>query len=135
MSDEPYVFPDVDALMIDYLSNYFDGQGISFGVELPDDLDQRLPFVLISRLSGGPRILEVLDDAREDIEVRASTREVAHDTIQAVLAALTVMWRETFPSAIIYRTDLESSPGWVPDPITRQPRFIATVSVRNRPKR
>lgn len=133
MSDDPYVFPDVDAMIIDYLSTIYPDYW--FGVELPADLDQRLPFVFISRLPGGPRTLDIFDDSREDIEVRAATREKAHDVMQEVMASLSVMWKETFPGAIIYRVDIESSPGWIPDPITRQPRFIATVSVRNRPKR
>ncbi len=135
MSDEPYVFSDVDALILGYLRDRFSGEDWHYGVELPADLDQKLPFVLITRLSSGPRVLGVFDDSREDVEVRATTREESHDVMQRVLAALEFMWRFSFEGAIVYRVDIEASPGWVPDPITRQPRWIATVSVRNRPKR
>jgi hypothetical protein len=133
MSDAPYVFPDVDALLIGYLKDAL--PNYNYGVELPADLDQKLPFVLVARLPGGPRSYGVFDDAREDLEVRATTREESHDVMQEVLAQLDTVYKATFPNAILYGATIESSPGYFPDPITRQPRWIATLSVRNRPKR
>lgn len=132
--DDPYIFPDVDALILTYLKEYFEDEDWFFDVKLPDDLDQKLPFVRVSRLPGGIRTLGIFDDSREDLEVRATTREESHDVMQRVLGALDVMWKVPHTGAIIYRADLEAAPGWVPDPVTRQPRWIATVSIRNRPK-
>ena len=131
--EAPYIYGDVEAAAIRWLRNRDETDGISFGTETPANLDQVLPFVTLERIPGGARG-KVTDDARVDIESRAATREEAHDAIQIVLGLMEVMYQYEHIGMIIYRVDIETSPGWLPDPVTNQPRWIATVLIRNRPK-
>ncbi len=133
--EQPYIYGDVEAAAIRWLKTRPEIQaaGISLGTSTPADLDQRLPFVTLERIPGGARG-KVTDDARIDVESRASSREESHDVIQIVLGLLEIMYQYSHEGMIIYRADIESSPGWLPDPVTNQPRWIATVSIRNRPK-
>lgn len=131
--EQPYFFGDVEAAVIRFLKSRDETYGISFGTSTPADLDKRLPFVTVERIPGGARTT-ITDDARIDIESRGRTREEAHDTIQTVLGLLRVMYQAAHTGMIIYRVEIESSPGWLPDPVTNQPRWISTVNIRNRPK-
>lgn len=132
-AEEPYIYGDVEAVVISYLKSRDETDGIQFGTQTPADLDKRLPFVTLERIPGGFRGL-VTDDARIDVESRGRTREEAHDTIQIVLGLLGIIHQHEHTGMIIYRAGVEVSPGWAPDPVTNQPRWIATVIVRNRPK-
>lgn len=131
--EQPYIYGDVEAAVLRWIRNRTEADGITFGTETPADLDKRLPFVTVERIPGGVRT-KVTDDARVDIESRGRTREEAHDAIQIVLALLEIMYQYGHEGMIIYRADIETGPGWLPDPVTNQPRWIATVSIRNRPK-
>lgn len=131
--EEPYIYGDVEATLIRWLKNRPEATGLKFGTALPADLDKRLPFVMLERISGGFRD-KVMDSARIDIESRDTTREGSHDAIQIVLGLLEICYQYEHEGMIIYRADIEVSPGWVPDPVTNQPRWIATVSILNRPK-
>lgn len=131
--EQPYIYGDVEAAAIRWLKNRPETEGIQFGTATPANLDQVLPFVTLERIPGGARG-KVTDDARVDVESRGRTREEAHDTIQIVLGLMEVMYQYAHDGMIIYRVDIETSPGWLPDPVTNQPRWIATVSIRNRPK-
>lgn len=130
--EQPYIFGDVEAVAIRYLKQRDEADHIQFGTQTPADLDKRLPFVTLERIPGGARSL-VTDDARIDVEARGKTREEAHDAIQIVLGLLEIMYQYAHEGMIVYRADIEVSPGWLPDPVTNQPRWIATVSIRNRP--
>lgn len=131
--EQPYIYGDVEAAAIRWLKSRAETEGIRFGTATPANLDEVLPFVTLERIPGGARG-QVTDDARVDVESRGSTREEAHDTIQIVLGLMEVMYQYEHDGMIIYRVDIETSPGWLPDPVTNQPRWIATVSIRNRPK-
>lgn len=135
MSDleQPIVHVDIEAKALTYLRGW---PGLSavrgWGTELPSNLDTRLPFVMLTRIPSGPQDT-LFDLARVDVEVRAASRETGHDTIQLVMAYLRIMNRYPHSGAIVYGVEVESGPGWNPDPLTNQPRWIATVSIRNRP--
>lgn len=131
--EQPQIYGDVEAAVILWLKDREECEWITFGTTLPADLDKRLPFVMLERIPGGLRG-KVTDDARVDFEARGRTREEAHDAIQIVLGLVEIMYQYQHEGMIIYRADIETSPGWIPDPITNQPRWIATVSIRNRPK-
>ena len=131
--EQIYIYGDVEAAVIRFLKSRDEADGISFGTATPADLDKRLPFVTVERISGGART-KITDDARVDIESRGRTREEAHDAIQIVLGLLEIMHQAEHTGMIIYRVEIESSPGWLPDPVTNQPRWISTVNIRNRPK-
>lgn len=131
--EQPYIYGDVEAVAIRWLKSRPETLGISFGTETPANLDERLPFVTLERIPGGARG-QVTDDARIDVESRGRTREESHDAIQIVLGLLEIMYQYSHEGMVIYRADIETSPGWLPDPVTNQPRWIATLSIRNRPK-
>lgn len=128
----PVIFPDIEAITLTYLRGVIATGVGGWGTELPGDLDSRLPFVMVSRVASGPQD-DIFDLARIDIDVRSTNRETAHDLIQTVLGYLRVMHRYPHTGAIVYGVEVESAPGWNPDPITDQPRWIATVVIRNRP--
>lgn len=131
--DPVVVFPDTDLVLLDFLRAQLYLSDVEFGTELPSDVDDRLPFVRISRIGGGRPLRFVLDDSRTDVEARAATRYEAHRVIQTVLAALETAHQAVHDGALIYRVDIETGPSWEPDPLSDQPRWFATVNVRDRP--
>lgn len=133
-TDPVVVFPDVEKLAIGFLldrkAQRSDMADWNFGTSLTGEA---LPFFRIQRIGGWRALDFVLDTARVDLEVRAKTRERAHDVIQLGLALLMVMPNYSFTGALVYRVGVEITPFYLPDPSTDQPRWLSTIHIINRP--
>lgn len=133
--DPVVVFPDVEKLVIGFLldrkAERADMADWNFGTSLTGEA---LPFFRIQRVGGWRPVDFVLDTARIDLEVRARTREQAHDVMQLGLALLLVMSNYSFAGALVYRVGVEITPFYLPDPITDQPRWLSTIHITNRPQ-
>jgi hypothetical protein len=65
----PWVFPDVQALLVDALGVWVGADNVD--TETPEDLQARLPFIRVERLGGGRG--QVSDSPSVEIQVYAST--------------------------------------------------------------
>lgn len=121
------VFPDAEALVLDYLRGVI--PGLRCGVDLPDVPDT-VPFLLAVR-TGGEVAWPVLDTAAIDLEMWGPDRAEAHDALQAVLAALLASRTRGGPLASVRVTN---APQWAPDALSGEPRWLASVDVGTRPQ-
>jgi hypothetical protein len=121
------VFPDAEALVLDFLRGAI--PGLRCGVELPE-LPDDAPFLLVIR-TGGEMAWPVLDTAAIDLEVWGPDRGTTHDVLQGALGALLASRTEGGPLAFVRVTN---APQWAPDALSGEPRWLASVDVGTRPR-
>lgn len=127
--------PDVEAVVIGYLSGVLDG-GVTVASEWPEDVAGHLPAVAVSRGGGAMVQRFVIDEPTVDIDVLAADKGAAHDLAQQVRAELFAAENRTLAGAHIYRVD-DVSLIWLPwqaaegtAPIAR---YVLVMSLRVRP--
>jgi hypothetical protein len=124
------VFPDVEALVINYLADCLDG--VQVGAELPEDLESELPVVAVSLLDAAEALDFVLEDAAVDVEVLAADKASASDLARLVAAHMKAMPGVQVAGALVYRVERQALT-WVPDEVTELPRYVMTFELRVRP--
>lgn len=119
--------PDVEQVAVDYLRPLLDSS-TTVGTEWPEHLAESLPVVAVSLGGGGARLRGVTADRTLDIDVLAVTKADARDLAAMVSALLIAAHGTTQSGAQIYETD-ETSLIWLPDPVTRTPRYVLVMSI------
>lgn len=129
------VFPDAEAVIINYLRDELDLRGSTADVvkEVPNP---RPPvFVTVTRV-GGIRQTVISDAALLAIECwaenTATGHQAAHDLAQWCRALIHALPGSTADDVPVYRVDDVSGPQSLPDPLSEQPRCTFTVQVHLR---
>lgn len=117
-------FPDVNALLIGYLT----------GVVDPDPVVSRIPDprpvrVVQVRRVGGSGLLPVRDSARLDVLCWDADDRSAMDLALTVRAAVWALWGTTLLGPVCYRVQEFLAPRLDDDPVTNSPRAWATYAL------
>ncbi|RKS68971.1 hypothetical protein BZB76_6109 [Actinomadura pelletieri DSM 43383] len=103
------VFPDVEALVGNYLTARPEMAGIPVGPVLPSGNDGSQPAVVLIRDGGSYREYAVLDDAQLRIETYGPDPTAAHELMRRVRALLAGLPEVTIPGSVI--TDVTEEVG------------------------
>lgn len=125
---EVIVFPDVEDLLVTYLSTELAARGDTATVHTVVPADRPDRFVLVPRV-GGTRANLVVDNATIGIEAWASTDQQAHDLCQLVRGLVHALPGRVVDGVTFYRTGEFAGPTNLPDPVSRQSRCIFTPTV------
>lgn len=128
---QPILFPDVEAVLVSYLSSELTARGdtASAHVNIPNPRPER--FVVVPRI-GGTRASHFVDQATIAVECWADRPALAHDLAQLVRALIHALPGKTVSGVTFYRTDEFAAPANLPDPESNQARYVLTVSVSTR---
>lgn len=124
---EVIVFPDVEAVLIDYLGDALAGRGVNVPVvtAVPSPRPDR--FVRVERTGGPISSLFLLDNPTVAVEAWGSSESDAAELIGLVRGLLHAMPGED--DAPVYRVAEFSGPGNLPDPTSGQHRYSFTASL------
>lgn len=125
------VFPDVEDLLVTYLSAELAARGdtATVHVTVPNPRPDR--FVLVPRV-GGPKRSLVVDEPTIGIECWAATPAQALGLCELVRGLVHALPGRTVAGVAFYRTGEFAGPGNLPDPESNQARYVLTVWVRVR---
>jgi hypothetical protein len=130
--------PDVEALLVQYLTGAVDGLYVCTVRPDGSEFTDRLPLAQITRV-GGPRTVPTwagryaAEDARISVDVYATTREAANTAVGTVRLALEDLKGVVTPQGTVSRTWEETGPSVRPEePNTGVVRigWIAGLTVR-----
>jgi hypothetical protein len=122
------VFPDAEAVVIDYLDDQLDGDvpvSLTIPTTRPDE------FVTVQR-SGGPRLNMVADRPVLLVECWAQGATRAKAIAEEARALITAMRGQVIGGVTIYHVNDAAGPSYLPDPSSTQPRYTFTVEVAMR---
>lgn len=131
MSLPVVVFPDAEALVIDYLAGVL-GEDVDVGSELPEDVQAAVPVVAVSLLDTDEVLDFVLEDPVLDVEVLAADKASASDLARLVSAHMKALPGVQVAGALVYEVERQGLT-WVPDEVTDLPRYVLTFRLRVRP--
>lgn len=128
---EVIVFPDLEGLLVEYLSEALAvrGESAEAAITVPDPRPDR--FVLVPRIGGVRRNL-VVDAATIAVECWARTDAQAAALAALVRGLVGVLPSQRLNGVPIYRVDEYSGPANLPDPRTAQARYTFTVAIAYR---
>jgi hypothetical protein len=135
MSLPVVVFPDAEALVIDYLADRL-GSTVKVGAELPESIGEVIAeldgVVVVSLLDTADVLDFVLKDPALEIGVLAADKAAASALARLVSAHMKAMPGAQTPGARVY-TATEEGFSWEPDEPTGLPQYVVTVVLRFRP--
>jgi hypothetical protein len=125
---EVIVFPDAEAVVVDYLRTELDARGpaIPVGTRVPNPRPSI--FVQVER-QGGPRRNIVVDDAQIGISAWADRQQDAQDLVQLCRGLLWAAVGTTQGGVQVHRVEEFAGPALLPDPLSDQPRYVLTVQI------
>ena len=116
------VLPDAEWLAVQVLREALDG--VSVGVEFQGEV----PAVVVSRVGGVADTHGIIDRPRLDVEVRAATKEAAHDLGQQARAAMWAAAGSSRSGVTIGRCREFLGLSYAPDAdVDGAPRYMFTV--------
>lgn len=135
MSLPVVVFPDAEALVIDYLADRL-GPSVHVGSELPQSIGDVVAeldgVVVVSLLDVVDTLDFVLQDPALEIGALAQDKASASGLVRLACAHLKAMPGAQTPGALVYTVSLEG-PSWEPDEPTGLPQYVLTAVLRIRP--
>jgi len=123
---ELIVFPDVEQLLIDYLTPSL---AVPVGTAVPNP--RPTSFVTVNRF-GGPRRGLVVDDAQLGFEYWAERESQAAQLAQLVRAHINALQGQRVNGVQVYRVREFAGPANLPDPLSGQPRYVQQFGVQVR---
>lgn len=124
-------FPDIEAVTCAVLRTAMPGATVD--VDLPDDLQQHLPFVQVTRQGGGSVLRFVLERPAIELQCYGPDKATAHDTAQLARAVLLAA-AGTVTGGCEICTVNDIALTWVPDPASLYlPRYSVTLQLLIRP--
>ena len=125
------VFPDIEAVVCGILRGEMPGTTVD--VALPDDLQQQLPFVQVTRQGGGSVIQFVSERPGVELQCYGADKAAAHDTAQMARAVLLAA-RESVQGGALILDVQDLAITWVPDPVNLYlPRYSVALQFLIRP--
>ena len=120
------MFPDIEQLLAAYLNDVLDERVLT---DLPSNLDQILPVVRVTKVSGSDDGFK-LDRPVVDLDVFAKDRAAAFSLARRVQALLLFeLPTVTCPGGVVTAVTTIVGPRWLPDPNTALRRVGATYQV------
>lgn len=132
MRAEVIVFPDAEALLVDYLTAELAAHGeadVHVAVTMPNPRPNRC--VLVPRLGGARRNL-VVDAATIGAECWGTSETDAQGLAQLVRGLLAALPGRVLDGTPVYRVEELGGPVNLPDPVSGQARYTLTVAVHVR---
>lgn len=125
------VFPDSEAVAVTWLR---DNVPASVSTDL-NGWTAGQARVVVTRIGGLPSIAYRLDNPRLDVDCYAATKEAAHDLAQLARARLHELPEgdHTELGAVVANVIDDAGVQYLPDPDTRAPRYLFTVSLAVHP--
>lgn len=125
---QPIAFPDVEQLVVDYLTEQYAARSETAIVhtQTPNPRPQR--FTLVPRV-GGPARNVVVDQPTLAVECWAPTTGAAHDLCQLTRALIGALAGQTISGVMFYSVSEFAGPQQLPDPDSNQARYIYTPSL------
>lgn len=122
------LFPDVTDLVVTEIRSRLveRGEAAQVGTRVPNPRPAK--FVLVRRV-GGPRLNLVADNATLTIEAWGSDEAEAQDLLQLARTFIYAMRGTVHSGVAIYRIGEFAGPVNLPDPLSDQPRYTATMTV------
>lgn len=130
---QPYeriLFPDVEALLHNYLTTELAllGDSASVHTRVPETRPDR--FVLVPRVGGIADFGNlVVDDATIGFECWGETPALAYDLVSKVRAIVRGLPGQVIEGTQFYKIQEFAGPANLPDATSRQPRYVYTVSI------
>ena len=134
ISWEPVVFPDVEALVVGYLTQRPELQGVPIGIHLPDGSDGTQAAAVVHRTGGTFAEYHLLDAPLVEIETYGPDKAMAHELARRVRALLSGMASAAHEGALVSGVSEQDGPSWRPDPARPQViRYVQTMRLLVRP--
>jgi hypothetical protein len=127
MTRPAVLFPDAEAITVNYLRTALDAEGDAVPVLTRVPEVRPGVFVLVERV-GGVRSTLVTDTARLDVQAWAASGEQAAD-VAALARTLLLAIPPATGGAHITRVIETAGPQWLPDDQTGTPRYVLTVEI------
>lgn len=125
---EVIVFPDVEQLVVDYLTPELPAHGFDVPVSTEIPATRPEAFVTVPRVGGARRNL-VVDSATISCDSWAERPKLAHDLAQMVRALINALPGKTLDQWPVYRVTEFTGPGNLPDPRSHQARYTQAFSI------
>jgi hypothetical protein len=122
------VFADVEALLVGYLTPIPGVVGVS--VELPHAALSMLPFVLVTRVSGGDNY--ITDSATVDVECFHSSRFLASEIARTVHAAMMLLRHTAVAGVLVDYVETITGPQWIDYDDENLQRYLASYLIESR---
>ncbi|TQN33570.1 hypothetical protein FHX37_3596 [Haloactinospora alba] len=113
--DPPPVFPDVEALLVEFLSQRPELEGVDVGVEPAQPWPPDRPVLIVTRTGGSFTHYQRLDTALVRVASHANGRTEAHRNARVVRALLGTLVGSTRPGARVHDVAEEQGPALEPD--------------------
>jgi len=125
---QPVAFPDVEALLVEYLTTEFTARSETASVhtQAPDPRPDR--FVLVPR-AGGPSRNLVVDAPTIAVECWAATPGAAYDLCRLTRALIGALAGQVVGGVMFYAVGEFAGPQKLPDPDSNQARYIYTPTL------
>lgn len=129
MPNEVIVFPDIEELLVDYLTAELAANGPPVPVHVQIPNPRPTSFVTVPRV-GGPRRSLVVDSATISADSWAIRPKAAHDLAQLVRGLFHALVGQTLGDTYpVYRVDEFAGPGNLPDGLSAHARYTQIFSV------
>ncbi len=125
---EIIVFPDVEGLLVEHLSERLADLGFAVPVSVQIPNPRPESFVTVPRV-GGPRRNLVVDSATVSVDAWAARPKQAHDLAQVARGIMHALPGEVLDGYPVYRVTEFAGPGNLPDPLSSHSRYTQTFSV------
>lgn len=122
------MFADVEALLVIYLAPVDGVRGVS--VDLPQNVLQRLPFIKVTRVSGGDNYLT--DSAMVDVECFHATRTQASAVARTVHARMMRLRHTAVNGVLVDSVETVTGPQWINYEDENLQRYVSTYLVESR---
>lgn len=132
------MIPNVEKIVVQHLLNDGDvtdvlGAANRVSTELPPDA--ALPRIRITLAGGTIPVRGWLYTFRVSVEAWAATKDEAWDVLNAALTSLQDgLDGALVDGGVVTAADQETGATWVPDPESKTPRYLATVSLTVHPE-
>lgn len=125
---QPVAFPDVEALVVDYLTDQYAlrGETATAHTQVPNPRPSR--FVLVPRV-GGPARNIVVDQPTLGIECWAPTAGAAYELCRLTRALIGALAGQSIEGVMFYAVGEFAGPTQLPDPDSNQARYIYTPTL------
>lgn len=131
MATEVIAFPDLEALLVDYLNGELPrwlAEPVPLvSVQVPDERPDT--FVVVPRRGGTRRNL-VTDQVTIGVESWSTSPQAAYDVVQVVRGLIFALRGATLgATAVVYRVQEYAGPANLPDPVSAHSRYVATFAI------
>lgn len=128
MAAEVILFPDTEALLVDYLTGALPARGFPVPVAVSIPVTRPTAFVVVPRRGGTRRNL-VTDQATIGVECYAKTAQAAHDLARMTRGLIHALRGKVVGGVVVQRVQEYAGPANLPDTVSTHSRYVFTVAL------